>query len=94
MQIGQLIDINRYQLLVKLPEKKCLSERAQLLEEMLAIVNIERLNTKWKPMSPKLFAIKMSHLNISDLYYTHSVSKDSKNRRGSYSKYLWWSIKV
>lgn len=86
-----ILDIDTFK---KLDKKGANSERASLLEEMLAIVNSERIGTKWKPMSPKVFAIKLSHLSISDLYYTHSMAKDSKARRGSYSKYLFWSIKV
>ena len=71
-----------------------LTERASLLKEMLSIVNEERKGTKYKSMSPKLFAIKLSHIPTQDLYYTHSVSKDYKNRKGSYSKFLFGSIKI
>lgn len=86
------IDIERYQSL--LTKKGATSERAALVEQILEEVNKERLGTKFKPMTGRVLAIKLSHLSTSDIYYTHSMAKDYKARKGSYSKYLFGSIKV
>lgn len=73
---------------------KRMSERSTLLEEMLDIVNREREGTKFKKMTGRGLAIKLSHIPTEHLYATHSMAKDYKVRKGSYSKYLFGAIKV
>lgn len=70
------------------------TERGDLLEKFLQKVNNERKGTKYKPMTMKLLAIKLSHVKTADLYYLDSVCKDYENRSGSYSKCLFGSLKV
>ena len=71
-----------------------LNERSALIQEMLEIINQERIGTKYKPLTGRGLAIKISHIPTQDLYATHSMAKDYKVRKGSYSKYLFGAIKV
>lgn len=71
-----------------------MSERNLILKEILELVNEERKGTKFKPLAGRALAIKLSHIPTSDLYYTKSVGLDYKKRHGSFSKYLFGSIKV
>ena len=70
------------------------TERGQLLTEMLQIVNFERLGTKYPQMNIKVLGVKLGHIPTKDLYYIKSVGLDYKNRNGSFSKYLWGSLKT
>jgi hypothetical protein len=80
--------------LLKIEKKKSHSERADLLESILVEINRERLGTKYKPMSPRVLAIKLSHLSKADLYYLISCARDYRDRHGSFSKYVFGVIKV
>lgn len=71
-----------------------LTERNLILKDILEIVNSERVNTKYKPLTGRALAIKTSHIPTKDLYYVLSVGKDYKNRKGSFSKFFFGSIKV
>lgn len=71
-----------------------MSERNLILKEILELVNMEREGTKFKPLTGRALAIKLSHIPTSDLYYAKSVGLDYKKRHGSFSKYLFGSIKV
>lgn len=75
-------------------EKKKVDRRGEVLKEMLLKVNKEREGTKYKPMSAKVLAIKLSHLSFEDLCWLKSTCNDYKNRKGSYSKCLFGAIKV
>lgn len=75
-------------------EKKKGSERGEILSKLLEEVNNERKNTKYKPMSMRVFAIKLSHLSLKDLYWLSSTCRDYKNRGGCYGKCIFGSIKV
>lgn len=83
---------DKYNLLKE--NNKKTSERSLLLEEMLSIVNEERKQTKYPLMNIKLFCIKLAHIPTKDLYYIKSVGCDYKRRNGSFSKYLFGSLKV
>lgn len=76
------------------PRSKATSERASLLEEILTEVNSERRGTKYKPLTAKLLGIKLAHMSTTDLYYLISQAKDYQRRHGSFSKYLFGSIRV
>ncbi len=82
-----------------LPEKikpeKVLNDRQMIIKEMVCAINVERLGTKFKPITGRAVAMKVSHLkNIGDLFYLHSICKDYKNRHGHYSKCFFGSLKV
>jgi hypothetical protein len=82
---------------VQITKKKAverMSERNLILKEILEFVNEERKGTKFKPLTGKALAIKLSHIPTKDLYYTKSVGLDYKKRHGSFSKFLFGSIKV
>jgi hypothetical protein len=72
--------------------KKCLNERQELLKFFCDNLR----NKKGKPFSPKMIAIKLSHLDLCDLRYMISVFKDIQNRRGNESaqKWFFWSLQV
>lgn len=78
----------------KSEKKKINSERAEILCQILAGINDERIGTKWKPISGRLLAIRLSHIPTKDLYFLLSQGKDYKARNGSFGKFLWGSIKV
>lgn len=71
-----------------------LHERNLVLKDILEIINGERVNTKYKPYSGKLLGIKLAHIETKDLYFILSVGKDYKKRHGSFSKYLFGSLKI
>jgi len=75
------------------PSKSNKTERGLILEELLEEVNKERKGTKFKPTTIKLLAIKLAHIPTQDLYYLKSICTDYKNRKGSFSKCLYGSIK-
>ena len=70
------------------------SERALIISKILEVVNNERKGTKFKPATPKFLGIKLAHIPTQDLYFVFSVGMDYKKRNGSFSKYLFGSIKV
>lgn len=74
-----------------------LNERSSYLKDIIDIINSERVGTPFPQIlsnkQKKLFAIKLSHIPTEDLPYVISVGKDYKNRHGSFSKYLYGSIK-
>ena len=75
-----------------------LNERSSYLKDIIDIINSERVGTKFSQIvsdkQKQLFAIKLSHIPTEDLPYVISVGKDYKNRHGSFSKYLYGSLKV
>ena len=75
-------------------DEKPLDERCTLLKEILQVVNAERFGTTYKPTTGKRLAIQLSHIPTKDLYYITSQARDMKNRGESFSKYLFWAIKV
>lgn len=79
---------------LKIEKKKSHSERADLLQSILVEVNRERLGTKYKPMSPRVLAIKLAHIPTKDLYYLRTMSYDYQDRHGSFSKYVFGAIKA
>lgn len=81
--------------LEKSTENKIRSERAYIVSQFLDEINKERVGTKWKPLSGRACAIKLSHLKDNGtLYYFLSECKDYKNRGGAFSKRFFGSLKV
>ena len=76
------------------PPKKVLNERQDLLKQIQCAINVERVGTKYKPKTGRAIAMKVSHIPTKDLYYLISICKDSKNRRGSFSKCLFGCLKL
>lgn len=70
------------------------SKRAEIVKEFVQAINTERINTKFKQITPRAVAIKLSHMNEDDLYYFLSVCKDYKNRNGSFAKAFFGMLKV
>lgn len=71
------------------------SQRGLILEEILKEVNEERIGTKYKPMTIRHLAVKLSHLKeISDLTYLTSICKSYKARGGQYGRCFWGAIKI
>ena len=76
-------------------QTKIRSERAFVLSQFLEEINKERLGTKFKPMTGRAVAIKLSHLKDNGtLYYFLSTCRDYKNRHGSFSKYFFGALKI
>lgn len=76
---------------LKLPIKKTKSERAELVNFFLDNLR----DKKGNKFNSRHIAVKLSHLNLKDLYYFVSVFKDIQHRKGDESaqKYFWWSLK-
>ena len=71
------------------------SWRTEPIEEIVSLINKERVGTKFKPVTPKFIAIKTAHLKTNqDFHYLISVGKDSKRRGGSFSKVFFGSLKI
>lgn len=89
------IDINH---LLKLTTKAVIkshkTERGELLTEIVNEINKERVNTKFKPLSIKLLAIKLGHIPTSHLYFLKSEALDYRNRGKSYGQYVFGAIKT
>lgn len=104
MDLGEVPNVGRtrkvsmtisYGLSFKLPvlEKSRATERGSLIEEMTNAINLERVGTKYKPMTLRAVAVKIGHIETKDLYYLLSICNDSKNRCGSFSKCFFGSLK-
>lgn len=81
---------------------KKISKRSLILEMFVNEINKERpctyTNAKGKKIklgkiSGKAVAIKLAHLNEEDLFFFLSECKDYRNRKGSFSKRFFGSIK-
>lgn len=71
------------------------SERASIVSEFVQEINKERIGSKYKPVTGRMIAVKLSHLKDNGtLYYFLSVCRDYKNRGGAFSKCFWGSLKV
>lgn len=77
--------------IIKLPEVKKGSERAELISFFVDTLR----NKNNKKFPARMIAIKLSHLSMEDLRHTISIFKDNLNRKGlnGASKEFWWSIK-
>lgn len=78
-----------------LEKKKISSERAEIISQFVDEINKEREGTKWKPVTGRAVAMKVSHLkNNFELYSFLSNCKDYKNRGGHFGKCFFGSLKV
>lgn len=69
------------------------NNRQSLLKDFVDNLNLERVGTKYKPLTGKVVAIKLFHLSEFDLSAFYSMCKDYQRRHGSFSKYFWGALK-
>ena len=73
------------------PKTNAQSERADIIRQLVEGINRERIGTQWKPVQPRVVAIKVGHLKTNaDLYYLLSICKNAK----SFGACFFGSIKV
>jgi hypothetical protein len=78
----------------KLIQNGSKDKRAFLISEFVDQINLERVNTKYKKVTGTQIAVKLSHLNFDELLHFMSSCKDYKNRKGSFSKYFFGTLKI
>lgn len=79
----------------EITKTKVRSERADIISQFLVEINKERIGTKYKPLSGRACAMKLAHVKDNHtLYFFLSSCKDAKNRRGSFSKCFFGSLKI
>ena len=64
-----------------------------LIKDFVDELNLERVGTKYKPLTSKIVAIKLGHLSEFDLEAFLSICRDYKNRGGSFSKRWFGGLK-
>ena len=67
------------------------NERQLLVRDFLTAINSERSGTKYKPLSARAVAIKLSHLSEFDLRYFY---KQCSEYKGEFSKCFWGCLKT
>ena len=78
--------------LIQIPKKPALkSERAELVKFFVDAINQQRIGTKYKPVTGRHIAIKLSHIPKNDLYYMISTMKDLGGEKAV--KWFWYSIR-
>lgn len=79
---------------LEIPKSKIVNERQEVISHFVEEINKERLNTKYKPVTGRTVAIKLSILKTTqELYQFFSECKDYKNRNGSFSKRFFGGFK-
>lgn len=89
MQIGKSAEYYRK----KSDDNGVTNERQAVVREFVDEINAEREGTKYAKMSARAIAIKMSHVNLFDLYAFLSDCRDYKRRKGSFSKCFFGTLK-
>ena len=70
------------------------NERASIIKEFVDEINLERINTKYKPVKGKRIAIMLSVLKTEfELRQFLSECRDYKNRNGSFSRRYFGGFK-
>ncbi len=88
---GTLREVSRTLPVLKTrPIDKITNERQAVIKEFLERLNDERDGVTYKKLVPSFVAVKLSHLNLQDLYYFLRVCKDAKH----FSKFFWFSLKA
>ncbi len=88
---GTLKEVSRTLPVLKTrPVDKITNERQAVIKEFLERLNADRDGVQYKKLAPSFVAVKLSHLNLQDLYYFLRVCKDAKH----FSKYFWYSLKA
>jgi len=67
------------------------NERQLIVKDILEKVNIERLDTKYRPLTPRAIAVKVGHIKTPDLrdFYYSCLKADC-----GFSRAFWHSLKV
>ena len=82
----QRMDLTSY----KLPNKsKINNERALILSDFVAKINMEREGTMFKKVTGQQIAVKLAHLSLQDLYYLFGMCLKGK----SFGKVFFGSLK-
>src|SRR5574343_2112335 len=87
----EMFSIKDYKFVIK--KSKITNERQAVISDFVEEINAERIGTKWKPITPRAVAIKLSHVDLDDLYAFLSMCRDYKNRKGSFSKAFFGALK-
>ena len=69
---------------------KIVNERQLLIKDFLDKINAERKGTKYKPLSARAVAIKLSHLSEFDLKYFY---KQCDSYKGEFGKCFFGALK-
>ncbi len=75
--------MKRISLELVLPKTKIVNERQAIIAEFVERINKERIGTRWKPVTGKGIAMKLSHLKKDDLLYFLSECKSARCGFGS-----------
>lgn len=70
------------------------NKRQWVLKQFEDEINRERMGTKFKPIKGNHLAVKLSHKNVFELEQFLSTCRDYKNRKGSFNKAFFGSLKV
>lgn len=81
----------------KLPEKeksRITNERQEIISQFVDEINKERINTKFKPVTGRGIAMKLSILKTNfELRQFYSECLDYKNRNGSFGRRFFGGFK-
>ena len=77
----------------QIKKSKISNKRQMLIKDFVDELNLERVGTKYKPLTSKIVAIKLGHLSEFDLEAFLSICRDYKNRGGSFSKRWFGGLK-
>lgn len=65
------------------------SERDELIQTFTDRLNAARKGTKWKPLTCRAVAIRLSHLSVTDMRDFYRECQRAK----SFSAYFWWALR-
>lgn len=86
-----------FDLKLKEVEKKTFkNERDELVNQIVDILNEERKDTIYKPMTKASVAVMLNKKygnNNFPVYQLISICRDNKNRNKTFGKYFFWKIK-
>lgn len=95
LSINSENEIKKIDLNVNIAKSKITNERQYVLSLFVEEINKERIGTKFKPITGRAVAMKVSLLKTNyDLYAFLSICKDYKNRHGSFGKRFWGGGKI
>lgn len=74
------------------------TERGELLQEFLDVINMSRIGTNFKQIKIAKIGLDLAHIPTEDLYYFLSVCKDAGRRSKRYdvgfAKKYYYELKV
>lgn len=65
------------------------SERQELIQRFVDKINLERVGTKWKPVTARRINVLLSFLSVRDLHWLHKTCE----QRDSFSKAFFGILK-